>query len=34
MTKQDEQQLKQDIKDLKLVMLGTSQEIKKRYGWQ
>lgn len=33
MTKKDETQLKQDIKDLKLVMSGTKDDIKKRYGW-
>lgn len=33
-TEQLKQQLKQDVKDLRIVMLGTKDDIKKRYGWQ
>lgn len=34
MSKKNQEQLKQDVKDLKIVMQGTKEDIKKRYGWQ
>ena len=34
MTEKQQKQLKKDIEDLKIVMLGTKEDIKKRYGWQ
>ena len=33
MTEKDCEQMKQDIKNLRVVMLGTSQQVKVLYNW-